>query len=69
MVTAAMKSEDDCFGRKVMTNLDSVLKTRGINSADKGLYSQGYGLPSGHVWSRELDCKEGRMPKIDDFKL
>ena len=31
MVTAAMKSEDDCFfwqesGRKVMTNLDSVLK-------------------------------------------
>ena len=63
MVTAAMKSEDDCFGRKVMTNLDSVLKTRGINSADKGLYSQGYGLPSGHVWSRELDCKEGRMPK------
>ena len=51
------------LGRKSMTNLDSVLKTRGINSADKGLYSQGYGLPSGHVWSRELDCKEGRMPK------
>ena len=63
MVTAAMKSEDDCFGRKVMTNLDSVLKTRGINSADKGLYSQGYGLPSGHVWLGELDCKEGRKPK------
>ena len=32
-------------------------------SADKGLYSQGYGLPSGHVWLWELDGKEGRMPK------
>ena len=31
--------------------------------ADKGLYSQGYGLPSGHVWLWELDCKEGRAPK------
>ena len=32
-------------------------------SANKGLYSQGYGLPSGHVWLWELDCKEGRTPK------
>ena len=32
-------------------------------SADKCLYSQGYGLPSGHIWLWELDCKEGRMPK------
>ena len=32
------------LGRKVMTNLDSVLKRR-----DKGLYNQGNGLPSGHV--------------------
>ena len=31
-------------------------------SADKVLYSQGYGLPSGHAWLCELDCKEGRMP-------
>ena len=34
--------------RKVMTNLDSVLKTRDY-SVDKALYSQGYGLPSGHA--------------------
>ena len=33
------------LGSKVMTNLDSVLKSR-----DKGPYSQGYGLPSSHVW-------------------
>ena len=32
-------------------------------SADKGPYSQGYGLPSGHVQLWELDHKEGRMPK------
>ena len=31
-------------------------------SADKGPYSQGYGLPSGHIWLWELDCKEGRAP-------
>ena len=29
---------------------------------DKGLYSQGYGLPSGHVKLWELDDKEGRVP-------
>ena len=32
-------------------------------SANKGLYSQGYGLPSGHIQVWKLDCKEGRMPK------
>ena len=30
---------------------------------DKSLYSQGYGLPSGHIRLWELDRKEGRMPK------
>ena len=45
-----------------MTNLGSVLKSR-HSSADKGLYSQGYGLPNGHVQLRELDRKEGGAPK------
>ena len=36
------------LGRKVMTNLDSILKTRDI--AHKGLSSQGYGFSSSHVW-------------------
>ena len=31
--------------------------------ANKGLYSQGYGLPSGHKWLWELDHKEGWMAK------
>ena len=33
------------------------------HSADKAPYSQGYGIPSGHVWLWELDHKEGRAPK------
>ena len=38
------------LGREVMTNLDSMLKSKNIYySADKRLYNQGYGLPSGHV--------------------
>ena len=36
------------LGGKVMTNPDNVLKSRDI--ANKGPYSQGYGLSSGHIW-------------------
>ena len=37
------------LGRKVMTNLDSRLKSRDY-FVNKGLSSQGYGFSSGHVW-------------------
>ena len=37
------------FGRKVMTNLDSILKSREIYFANKGPSSQGYGFSGGHV--------------------
>ena len=36
------------LGRKAMTNLDSILKSRDI--ANKGSSSQAYGFPSSHVW-------------------
>ena len=36
------------LGRKVMTNLDSILKSRDI--INKGLSSQGYGFSSVSVW-------------------
>ena len=42
------------LGRKVMTNLDSLLKSRHY-FADKGLSSQSYDLSSIHVWIKELD--------------
>ena len=38
------------LGRKVMTNLDSIFKSRDIKFANKGLSSQGYGFSSGRVW-------------------
>ena len=37
------------LGRKVMTNLDSILKSRDC-FVNKGASSQGYGFSSGHVW-------------------
>ena len=37
------------LGRKVMTNLDSILKSRHY-FANKCLSSQSYGFSSGHVW-------------------
>ena len=36
------------LGRKAMTNLDSILKSRDITN--KGLSSQSYGFSSSHVW-------------------
>ena len=35
---------------KVMTNLDSILKSRRHYFANKGSSSQGYGFSYGHVW-------------------
>ena len=38
------------LGRKVMTNLDGILKSRDINFANKGSSSQRYDFSCGHVW-------------------
>ena len=55
----ALKLKDDLLlGRKVMTNLDSILKSRDHYFANKGLSNQGYGFSSSHVWMWELDYKE-----------
>ena len=51
------------FGRKAMTNLDSILKSKDITLPNKGPSTQGYGFSCGHVWMWELDCKESRAPK------
>ena len=44
------------LGRKVMPNLDSILKSRDI--ANKGPSGQSYGFSSSHMWMWELDYKE-----------
>ena len=58
--------DDDCsheikrrllLGRKAMTNLDSILKSREYFS-NKNLSSQSYGFSSSHLWIWELGHKE-----------
>ena len=50
------------LGRKTMTNLDSILKSRHY-FANKGPSSQSYGFSSSHVWMWKLDHKESWAPK------
>ena len=38
------------LGRKVMTNLDSIIQKQRHYFANKGPSSQGYGFSCGHVW-------------------
>ena len=51
------------LGRKIMTNPDSIFKSREHYIANKGPSSQGYGFSCGHVWMWELDCEEGWSPE------
>ena len=51
------------LGRKVMTKLDSIFKSRDITFANKGLSSQGYGFSSSHLWMWELDYKDNWVVK------
>ena len=52
-------ADDDCsheikrrllLGRKLMTNLDGIFKSRDITLPTKVCLSQGYGFSSGRVW-------------------
>ena len=50
MVIAAMKLRCLLLGRKIMTNLVSLLKKQRRYFVNKGPSSQGYGFFSSHVW-------------------
>ena len=54
------------LGRKVMTNLDSILKSSHY-FANRGPSSQGYGFSSSHVWIWELDYQESWALKNSCF--
>ena len=62
-------ADGDCkrhllLGRKVMTNLDSIFKSRDITlPTKKSPSSQGYGFSRGHVWMWELECEDSWVPK------
>ena len=51
------------LGRKVMTNLDSIFKSRDITLPTKVCLCSIYGFSCGHVWMWELDCEESWVPK------
>ena len=55
------------LGRKAMTNLDSILKSRDI--INKSLSSQSYSFSSSHVWMREWTIKKAEHRTIDAFEL
>ena len=64
MVTAAMKLKDTLFiGRKAMTNLDSILKSRSITLWTKFWILKVMVFYSSHVWIWEMDHKESSAPK------
>ena len=50
------------LGRKVMTNLDSLIKSRDVTLPTK-VHLASYGFSSSHVWMWELAYKERWAPK------
>ena len=46
------------LGRKVMSNLDSILKSRDITLPTKVCLVKAIGFSSSHIWMCELDYKE-----------
>ena len=57
------------LGRKAMTKLDSILKSRDITLLNKGLFSQSYCFSSSHVWMWEWTVKKAESRRIDAFEL
>ena len=55
------------LGRKVMTNVDSILESRDI--VHKGSSSQGYGFSSGHVWMESWTVQKAERRRIAAFEL
>ena len=56
------------LGRKAMTSLDSILKSRDITLLTKVCLVKSYGFSSSHVWMWEFNYKAERG-RIDAFEL
>ena len=63
IVTAVMIKRRLLFGRKVMTNLDSILKSRDVTLPTEVYLVRAMVFPSSHIWMWELDQKESWAPK------
>ena len=71
-------ADDDCsheikrhllLGRKVMTNLDSILKSRDNYFVNKGPSSQGYGFSSSIYECESWTIKKAECCRIDALEL
>ena len=57
------------LGRKAMTNLDSILKSRDITLLTKVRLVKAMFFSNSHVWMWELDYKEAERWRTDAFEL
>ena len=66
-----MNSEDNCFlvGRKAMTNLDSVLKSRDITLLTKVCIIKAIVFPVALCGCESWTIKKAESQRIDAFKL
>ena len=70
MVIAAMKLKDTySFGRKVMTNLDSMLKSRDITLPTKVHLAKAMVFPVVMYGCVSWTVKKAELQKIDSFEL
>ena len=70
MVTAAMKLKDAySFGRKVMTNLDTILKSRDITLSTKVCLVKAVVFPVVMYGCESWTIKKAEHGRIDAFEL
>ena len=72
MVIGAMKLKDawkELLGRKVMTNLDSTLKSRGITLPTKVCLVKAMVFPVVMYGCESWTVKKAEYPRIDDFEV
>ena len=69
MVTAAMKSEDNCFGKKAMINLHGVLKGRDITLPIKVRTVKAMVSPVVMYGCDSWTVQKAERQKIDAFEL
>ena len=69
MVTVAMKVKDALFGRKAMTNLDSLLKSRDITLSIKVCLVLAMVFPVVMCGCESWTIKKAECQRIDAFEL
>ena len=69
MVTAALKLRRFLLGRKAMTNLDSILKSRDITLPTKDHLDKAMVFSSSHVGFESWTIKKAEHQRIDAFEL